>query len=84
MPSQQAQPTTMGATPLPNHLQAAQAKKTPERERVQTKLDFCTALANLGLGNFEKAANGLLRLSNKGLDDWFGKVHTLVGSQRDS
>ena len=41
------------------------------RERVQSKLDLATALANLSQGNYEKAARGFLKIKNiKSLDHW--------------
>lgn len=46
-----------------------------ERERVQSKLDFATALSNLGQGNYERAAYYFTRLgSARDLGDWVGKV----------
>ncbi|EJD51884.1 PCI-domain-containing protein [Auricularia subglabra TFB-10046 SS5] len=53
---------------------ASSTKKSAEREKVQTKLDFCGALAALGVSNYEKAATSFLRIGYKGLDDWFGKL----------
>ena len=51
------------------------AKKSQERAKWQTKLDFASALANLGQGNYEKAANLFLKLGSvKELGDWVGKV----------
>jgi len=50
-------------------------KKSQERAKWQTKLDFASALAQLGQGNYEKAANLFLRLGSvKELGDWVGKV----------
>jgi COP9 signalosome complex subunit 1 len=50
-------------------------KSHPEREKIQTKLDFATALSHLGQGNYEKAAYYFTRLgSMKDLGDWVGKV----------
>lgn len=52
-------------------------KKTisAEREKVQSKLDFASALSHLGQGNFEKAAMTFLRLgSAEQLGDWMGQV----------
>lgn len=52
-------------------------KKTisAEREKVQSKLDFASALSHLGQGNFEKAATTFLRLGSADqLGDWIGKV----------
>lgn len=50
-------------------------KRSAERENVQAKLDFATALAHLGQANYEKAAHNLLRLGPvKDLGDWVGKV----------
>lgn len=52
-------------------------KKTisAEREKVQSKLDFASALSHLGQGNFEKAATTFLRLGSADqLGDWIGKL----------
>ncbi|KAF7986122.1 hypothetical protein HWV62_41567, partial [Athelia sp. TMB] len=52
-------------------------KKTisAEREKVQSKLDFASALSHLGQGNFEKAAITFLRLGSADqLGDWIGKA----------
>jgi COP9 signalosome complex subunit 1 len=41
------------------------------RERVQSKIDLATALANLAQGHYEKAARGFLKIKNiKSLDHW--------------
>ncbi|KAF9078640.1 G protein pathway suppressor 1 [Rhodocollybia butyracea] len=52
---------------------------TPDREIMQSKLDFATALAQLAQSNYERAAYHFLRLSSGtgsggGLGDWFGKL----------
>jgi hypothetical protein len=45
------------------------------REGVQTRLEFATALAHLGQSNYDKAAYGFLKLGPaKLLGDWVGKV----------
>ncbi|KAF8513194.1 26S proteasome subunit RPN7-domain-containing protein [Gautieria morchelliformis] len=45
------------------------------RESVQTKLDFSTALGCLGQCNYNKAAYGFLKLGHaKGLGDWLGTL----------
>lgn len=50
-------------------------KKSQERAKWQTKLDFASALSHLGQGNYEKAANLFLKLGSvKELGDWVGKV----------
>ncbi|KAF7439841.1 hypothetical protein PC9H_000178 [Pleurotus ostreatus] len=50
-------------------------KGSPEREKVQSKLDFATALSHLGQSNYEKAAYYFLRLGpSKQLGDWAGKL----------
>ncbi|TFK68147.1 PCI-domain-containing protein [Pluteus cervinus] len=50
-------------------------KRSPERDSVQTKLDFATALSNLGQGSYEKAAFHFLKLGPpKELGDWAGKL----------
>jgi COP9 signalosome complex subunit 1 len=46
-----------------------------ERDKVQSKLDFASALAHLGQANYEKAAYNFLRIgSTAKLGDWVGKV----------
>lgn len=41
------------------------------KERVQSKLDLASAIANLAQGNYEKAARGFLKVKNiKSLDHW--------------
>ncbi|KAJ8472377.1 hypothetical protein ONZ45_g16676 [Pleurotus djamor] len=50
-------------------------KVSEERARVQSKLDFATALSNLGQSNYEKAAYYFLRLGPASqLGDWAGKL----------
>ncbi|KAK0460584.1 26S proteasome subunit RPN7-domain-containing protein [Desarmillaria tabescens] len=50
-------------------------KSSPERDRVQSKLDFATALSYLGQDNYEKASYNLLRLgSTKDLGEWIGRL----------
>ncbi|EAU83783.2 G protein pathway suppressor 1 [Coprinopsis cinerea okayama7 len=50
-------------------------KTSSDREDVQSKLDFATALSHLGQGNYEKAAHHLLKVgSHKNLGDWVGKL----------
>lgn len=50
-------------------------KSSADRDKVQSKLDFATALSHLGQGNYEKAAYHLTRLGPaKDLGDWIGKV----------
>lgn len=50
-------------------------KGSAEREKVQSKLDFATALSHLGQSNYEKAAYYFLRLGpSKQLGDWAGKL----------
>ncbi|TFK28247.1 G protein pathway suppressor 1 [Coprinopsis marcescibilis] len=52
-----------------------QKKKVPDREDVQAKLDFATALSHLGQGNYEKAAHFLLKVGDlKNLGDWISKL----------
>jgi COP9 signalosome complex subunit 1 len=54
------------------------SKKATDRDRVQSKLDFATALAYLGQGNYEKAAGAFLNLGPPTqLGDWAGKVFLL-------
>jgi len=55
--------------------QPSSKKVSPEREQVQSKLDFATALSHLGQGNYEKAALAFLRLGPPSqLGDWVGKL----------
>ncbi|KAH0831324.1 26S proteasome subunit RPN7-domain-containing protein [Lanmaoa asiatica] len=50
-------------------------KPSPEREQVQSKLDFAMALSHLGQGNYEKAATLFLRLGPpEQLGNWVGKL----------
>ena len=57
---------------------AAQQKKKvagADREDVQAKLSFATALSHLGQTNYEKAANSFLNVGPpSNLGDWIGKV----------
>ncbi|KAF7329678.1 PCI domain-containing protein [Mycena kentingensis (nom. inval.)] len=46
-----------------------------ERERVQSKLDFATALSHLAAGNYQKAAYAFLKLGPaKDFGDWMGRL----------
>ena len=66
-----------GAAPASS--QPASKKPSPQREQVQSKLDFATALSHLGQGNYEKAASLFLRLGPPDqLGDWIGKVGTTL------
>ena len=50
-------------------------QRPEEREKIQSKLDFATAIAFLGQGNYEKAALTFLKLGSiSKLGDWVGKV----------
>lgn len=52
--------------------------RSEERERIQSKLDFATALGNLGQGNYQKAAQAFLRLKSMNkLGDWIGNVRAV-------
>lgn len=63
----------------PASAQPASKKLSPEREQVQSRLDFAMALSHLGHGNYEKAASLFLRLGPpEQLGDWVGKVRTAV------
>lgn len=67
--------TESGAAPA--SAQPVSKKVSPEREQVQSKLDFAMALSHLGQGNYEKAASSFLRLGPPSqLGDWIGKVQT--------
>ncbi|KAF7366739.1 PCI domain-containing protein [Mycena sanguinolenta] len=58
-------------TPLLNKRKAV----SEDRERVQSKLDFATALSNLASGNYQKAAYTFLKLGPaKDFGDWMGKL----------
>lgn len=62
---------------IPASAHPSSKKVTPEREQVQSKLDFAMALSHLGQGNYEKAALAFLRLGPPSqLGDWVGKVGT--------
>ena len=68
-----------GSAPQQLHKKAGggQGQASPEREKVQTKLDVATGIASLGQGYFEKAAVTFLKLGPpKALDDWNGKIIT--------
>lgn len=66
--------STEGGT-IPSSAQSTSKKVSPEREQVQSKLDFAMALSYLGQGNYEKAASLFLRLGPPSqLGDWVGKV----------
>jgi COP9 signalosome complex subunit 1 len=59
----------------PTSAQPASKKPSPQREQVQSKLDFATALSHLGQGNYEKAASLFLRLGPpEQLGGWIGKL----------
>lgn len=70
VPAPQAAPQGQGAAASGSATQ----KKGGDRDKVQAKLDFCNALAHMGMTQYEKAAQIFLRLGYKGLDDWYGKV----------
>ena len=54
----------------------AGSQVSPERERLQTKLDVSSALASLGQGHYDKVAATLLKTGlPKTLEDWNGKVY---------
>jgi COP9 signalosome complex subunit 1 len=55
-------------------------KKGPtEKEIVQTRLEFATALSHLGQGHYEQAALAFLRIGPaKELGDWIGKAGSLI------
>jgi COP9 signalosome complex subunit 1 len=65
-----------GAAPAPAPTLLNKRKAVSEdRERVQSKLDFATALSNLSAGNYQKAAYTFLKLGPaKDFGDWMGKV----------
>lgn len=62
--------------PTPNVTAGTGSKKrSPEHERVQAKLDFATALAHMGQGQYSRAAHEFLKLgAASDLEDWAGKV----------
>ncbi|KAJ7028669.1 26S proteasome subunit RPN7-domain-containing protein [Mycena alexandri] len=63
--------TAPAAAPLLNKRKAV----SEDRERVQSKLDFATALASLASGNYQKAAHSFLKLGPaKDLGDWMGRL----------
>ncbi|KAJ7594235.1 26S proteasome subunit RPN7-domain-containing protein [Mycena floridula] len=62
-------PTAPTTTP------ATAKKPFAEKDKIQSKLDFATALGHLGSGNYEKAAYHFTRLgSPKDFGDWLGKI----------
>jgi COP9 signalosome complex subunit 1 len=53
----------------------AKKKGPTEKEIVQTRLEFATALSHLGQGHYEQAAMAFLRIGpSKELGDWIGKA----------
>ncbi|KAJ7482306.1 hypothetical protein B0H11DRAFT_1219097 [Mycena galericulata] len=54
-------------------------KAVPEnREHIQSKLDFATALSSLASGNYQKAAHSILKLGPaKDFGNWIGRVFSL-------
>ncbi|XP_006455086.1 hypothetical protein AGABI2DRAFT_209370 [Agaricus bisporus var. bisporus H97] len=55
----------------------AKRKGPTEKEIVQTRLEFATALSHLGQGHYEQAALAFLRIGPaKELGDWIGKLVT--------
>ena len=55
---------------------AASKATISNKDSIQTKLEFATALGYLGQSNFERAAYTFLKLGPaKGLGDWLGKVY---------
>ena len=57
------------------------AKRSAERDKVQSKLDFSTALSHFGQANYEKAAIAFLNLGSPSrLGDWVGKASSKHGS----
>ena len=54
-------------------------KKSIERDNVQSKLDFATALSYLASASYKKAAIAFLKIGPpKDLGNWIGKVRFLV------
>ncbi|KAJ7178076.1 26S proteasome subunit RPN7-domain-containing protein [Mycena filopes] len=63
--------TAPAAAPLLNKRKAV----SEDRERVQSKLDFATALSSLSAGNYQKAAHAFLRLGPaKDFGDWIPRL----------
>ncbi|KAJ7151400.1 26S proteasome subunit RPN7-domain-containing protein [Mycena crocata] len=63
--------TAPAAAPLLNKRKAI----SEDRERVQSKLDFATALSSLASGNYQKAAYSFLKLGPaKDLGEWMGRL----------
>ncbi|KAJ7436393.1 hypothetical protein B0H11DRAFT_2364691 [Mycena galericulata] len=59
------------AAPLLNKKKAV----SEDRERVQSKLDFATALSSLASGNYQRAAHSFLKLGPaKDFGDWMGRL----------
>ncbi|KAG9019372.1 hypothetical protein FRB90_003476 [Tulasnella sp. 427] len=48
---------------------------SPDRAKVQAKLEFASAMSEMGAGRYDKAAYGFLKMKND-LGDWNGKVVT--------
>ena len=66
-----------GGAPVPTAATTIK-KKSIERDNVQSKLDFATALSYLASTSYEKAAISFLKIGPpKDLGDWIGKVSFL-------
>ncbi|KAJ6588304.1 G protein pathway suppressor 1 [Mycena capillaripes] len=64
-----------GAAPAAAPLLNKRKAVSEDRERVQSKLDFATALSSLASGNYQKAAYTFLKLGPaKDFGDWMGKL----------
>ncbi|KAJ7628348.1 26S proteasome subunit RPN7-domain-containing protein [Roridomyces roridus] len=66
-----AEGSSSAAAPLLNKKKAV----SEDRERVQSKLDFASALSHFATGNYQKAAYGFLKLGPaKDFGDWMGRL----------
>lgn len=68
--------STAGAPTSSQIMKRPSAGVSAEREKTQAKLDVATGLAHFAQGNFEKAAQVLIRLpAPRALGEWIGKVN---------
>lgn len=60
--------------PAKNSKAGTAAAGSPERIKIQAKLEFASAMAEMGAGRYDKAAYAFLKMKND-LGDWNGKVN---------
>ncbi|KAG8922261.1 hypothetical protein FRC01_014268 [Tulasnella sp. 417] len=67
--------TALDASQPAKNSKAGGAAASPERTKIQAKLEFASAMAEMGAGRYDKAAYAFLKMKND-LGDWNGKVVT--------